>query len=210
VNYGRFIRARTAILLTLVIAVAAAAAVAVPAVSRKSAPTRLRRIPVRIALPSTARVDTLTVKVTVKRGAAPRSLGFKVANVRQLPADIRVAAGDERPVRRGRTTTFTLVVVTNNLASLSGRAAQASELQGEIDLQAVAAKSVFSMTVTAAALAPEGSTLSEQNCTELKAAIRNVVAYHRLQNDVQSPPDAIFAHTYARLCPSPPNQPLTP
>jgi hypothetical protein len=155
-------------------------------------------------------VDTLTVKVTVKRGAAPRSLGFKVANVRQLPVDIRVAAGDERPVRRGRTTTFTLLVVTNNLASLSGRAAQASDLQGEIELQAFAAKNLFSVTETAAALAPEGSTLSEQNCTKLKTAIRTIVAYHRLQTDVQSPPDAIFAHTYARLCPSPPNQPLTP
>jgi hypothetical protein len=149
----------------------------------------------------------VTVKVTVKHGAPPRSLGFTAANVGQLPADIRVAAGEQRPVRRGRTTTFIVVVATNNLATLGGRAGQASELKGEIDFGG-SKDDVY--TVAIAKMLPQNTTLPKNDCAFLRKSVQKLVTYYLLQPNVQSRPNAIFVHTYARLCPPPDNEQLMP
>jgi hypothetical protein len=182
----------------LVLVAATAAAALGSRGARASRTAKGTVIHLKIPLPGTnqARIDTVTIKATVKHGAPPTKLSVKVTNEPRLPAEIRVAGGLERPVRKGHATTFTLLIATRNLTGRTARVAQAGS-------ENVAIVYPEELRTELTDLALKGPPISKDDCASLKAKIRGLEKFYVLRPEVRqmSPPPSIFEHVYKFLCP---------
>lgn len=107
------------------------AAVAMPAGEGQGA-VRKQRSALRLPLPAPGHISLLYLerKVSPVRGRVPARLRLRPQRLRSLPPTVRVLYGQRR-IKRGRSTTYRLVLVAVNVASARASAAQDAREPGD-------------------------------------------------------------------------------